>query len=466
MAAARAARSSRSARMASRRPASCGGTSSAARRGCCSSRWSTGREAEVHPNLSQFLDWTRRTPKLTAERLLEVEIRRDLLKARFLRADGATIPCCSAPSRRSRRSATASARGRSRAATVHYLDAWRYTAWFNLLQNPGRVRARAGQTAGWPAHRRAGRGAAPWEEADGAGRRARRSSSAGRHGPSSGRRRRLKPGTRPDRCRPDLAPLPLRLVAGLAVSLVTIGGVALLYTAREIRQLRDEQTAISERNRGTRCSCCASRTTSRRWPRRCATWPTGPSPIRSSSWRQTFDRLRADLAQAIKLEQTLAPAERPAAQQERLRASVDRFWTLVDDVHAAGAGDDDGPIAQAARQGRRAQHQELVGMVSQFLVLNNRVQEEAAQRTARSTSASSGRSSCSVVVLFLVVGITGVWASAPTACVRRGRAAVGRAAQPLVADAADAGRPAAEFSRELHDEFGQISRPSARCSAA
>ena len=39
-----------------------------------------------------------------------------------------------------------------------------------------------------------------------------------------------------------------RLVAGLIVSLLTIGGVG-LYTAHEIQQLRDEQTAISDRNR-------------------------------------------------------------------------------------------------------------------------------------------------------------------------------------------------------------------------
>jgi len=39
-----------------------------------------------------------------------------------------------------------------------------------------------------------------------------------------------------------------RLVAGLVVSLMTIAGVG-FYTAHEIRQLRDEQIAIGERNR-------------------------------------------------------------------------------------------------------------------------------------------------------------------------------------------------------------------------
>ena len=65
-------------------------------------------------------------------------------------------------------------------------------------------------------------------------------------------------------------------------------------------------------------------------------------------------------------------------------------------------------------------------MVSQFLVLNNRVQEEAAQRIGRSTGGSSARSPSSIGVLLLVVGITGVWViRANRRAFDAGRAAVG-----------------------------------------
>ena len=94
-----------------------------------------GREAEVHPNLLEFLDWTRREPKLTAERLLEVEIGRDMLKSRVLaqmdRYPLLLCPVAPIPAfRHGERSWVVEGR------EVHYLDAWRYTAWFNLLQNP------------------------------------------------------------------------------------------------------------------------------------------------------------------------------------------------------------------------------------------------------------------------------------------------------------------------------------------
>jgi amidase len=96
----------------------------------------SGRESEVHPNLLQFLEWTRRDPPLSAQELLTVEIRRDLLKARML-AQMSRYPvllCPVAPMaafRHGEREWTIDG------TSVHYLDAWRYAAWFNLLQNPG-----------------------------------------------------------------------------------------------------------------------------------------------------------------------------------------------------------------------------------------------------------------------------------------------------------------------------------------
>ena len=94
-----------------------------------------GHEDEVHPNLVEFLDWTRRSPKLTAEELLMVEIARDTLKGEFLAqmVEYPVLLCPVAPIpafRHGERTWTIDGRD------VHYLDAWRYTAWFNLLQNP------------------------------------------------------------------------------------------------------------------------------------------------------------------------------------------------------------------------------------------------------------------------------------------------------------------------------------------
>ena len=104
-----------------------------------------GHEAEVHANLPQFLEWTRQMPTLTAERLLHVEIERDLLRTRFLQQmEEFPVLLCPVSA------VTAFRHGERRwqidGHDVHYLDAWSYAAWFNLLQNPA-VSVPAGLTA-------------------------------------------------------------------------------------------------------------------------------------------------------------------------------------------------------------------------------------------------------------------------------------------------------------------------------
>jgi Asp-tRNA(Asn)/Glu-tRNA(Gln) amidotransferase A subunit family amidase len=94
-----------------------------------------GREAEVHRNLPQFLAWTREMPTLTAERLLEVEIRRDLLRSRLLQQmEEFPVLLCPVSAVTAFRHGERTWRIDGR--DVDYLDAWSYAAWFNLLQNP------------------------------------------------------------------------------------------------------------------------------------------------------------------------------------------------------------------------------------------------------------------------------------------------------------------------------------------
>lgn len=105
----------------------------------------TERAAEVHPNLVQFLEWTREMPPLRGAGLLGVEIERDMLRARLLEQ------MCDYPVLLCPVSAVTAFRHGEReweidGARVRYLDAWSYSAWFNLLQNPA-VAVPAGRTA-------------------------------------------------------------------------------------------------------------------------------------------------------------------------------------------------------------------------------------------------------------------------------------------------------------------------------
>jgi len=97
-----------------------------------------GREHDLSPILKQFLETSAGEPALTGDSLLMAWIGRDTLRASFL-AQMRTYPILLCPAaavpafRHGERSWTIDGK------TVHYLDAWSYTEWFNLLGNPAAV---------------------------------------------------------------------------------------------------------------------------------------------------------------------------------------------------------------------------------------------------------------------------------------------------------------------------------------
>ncbi len=248
----------------------------------------------------------------------------------------------------------------------------------------------------------------------------------------------------------------LPLIVGLVVSLVTIGGMG-WYTVREVRTLRDEQTAISERNRRDSLQLIRIQGNLGTVATALRDMADRVEPYPVIYWRQTFDRLRADLDEAIALENNLAPAERPEAQQRRLRESVDRLWQALDAVFAqAAAGDEDGALARV-RTSVGAQHQELVGLVAQFLILNNRVQEEASQRNREVYERVVREIAVLVAALLVLTALIGaytIWAN------RRAFQEVARLSGQLRTLSWRMLRIQEDlqqsFSRELHDEFGQV----------
>jgi Asp-tRNA(Asn)/Glu-tRNA(Gln) amidotransferase A subunit family amidase len=120
-----------------------------------------GRVSALSPILKQFLGWAEREPAMKDDAFLQAWFARDALRAKFLRqmqrfpillCPAAAIPAF----RHGERSWTIDG------TTVHYLDAWSYTEWFNLLGNPAAVVPVSHSSEGLPIGVQiVGR---PWEE--------------------------------------------------------------------------------------------------------------------------------------------------------------------------------------------------------------------------------------------------------------------------------------------------------------
>jgi Asp-tRNA(Asn)/Glu-tRNA(Gln) amidotransferase A subunit family amidase len=95
-------------------------------------------DADLSPILKQFLEWSAAEPALTGETLLDAWIQRDLLRARFL-AQMRQYPILLCPTAAIPAFRHGERSWQVEGKTVHYLDAWSYTEFFNLLGNPAAV---------------------------------------------------------------------------------------------------------------------------------------------------------------------------------------------------------------------------------------------------------------------------------------------------------------------------------------
>lgn len=117
-----------------------------------------GREPDRSPILKEFLEWSEHEPELSSDTLLHAWIARDTLRARFL-AQMRKYPILLCPPAAIPAFRHGERRWQINGTTVHYLDAWSYTEWFNLLGNPAAVvpvsHSKEGlpigvQIVGWP----------------------------------------------------------------------------------------------------------------------------------------------------------------------------------------------------------------------------------------------------------------------------------------------------------------------------
>ncbi len=254
---------------------------------------------------------------------------------------------------------------------------------------------------------------------------------------------------------PRHAPTRL-LLAGVALTLCTIAAVG-AYTVSQIRDLRDQQTAISERNRKDSLQLLRIQNdlASLAVAMRDMADRTEPYPL--SGWQPMFERLRGDLKAAIALERTLAPAARQAGQQEQLERTSDAYWAGVDRLFAGARADDEDAAIRLIRGTLISQQRALDGMVAQFLVANNRMQQEATEANRAIYDRVAVEILVLVGVLLVAIAAAGTWIVVQN---RRAFDAV----RDVTAQLRTLSRHTLQLqedlqrsvSRELHDDFSQI----------
>jgi signal transduction histidine kinase len=256
---------------------------------------------------------------------------------------------------------------------------------------------------------------------------------------------------------PSAPHAPTRLLAaGVALALVTVGAVG-VYTFTQIRDLRNQQTEISERNRKDSLQLLRIQNDLTSLAIAMRDMADGVEPYPVAGWRPAFDRLRGDLNAAIALERTMAPPGREAAQQARLERTTAEYWDGVDRMFALAERGDEAAALLMVRTALIARQRSLEQLVSQLLIANTRVQDEAAAANRAIYDRVGREILVLVAVLLLVIAIAGAWIVIANRrafdAIRDRTAQLRTLSWHTMRLQEDLQR---SVSRELHDDFGQI----------
>jgi len=182
---------------------------------------------------------------------------------------------------------------------------------------------------------------------------------------------------------------------------------------------------------------------------------TEPYPL--TAWTAQFERIHQDLDTGLKLEESLAGANRTPEQRLYLSQAVAQFWDAVNRMFALAQNGKDAEAREQIRLSLQARQQALSTAVSRLLVGNNEGEEQAAGRIAQIYDGVQRQLYLFLAATLIAIVLTSLY------LIRSNRQIFARLAelseqrsdlaQKLISTQESTLR---HISRELHDEFGQV----------
>ncbi len=246
------------------------------------------------------------------------------------------------------------------------------------------------------------------------------------------------------------------LFLGLIITLAAVVAYS-AYITRQISGLRELQNNLVDRNRKDSLQLLRIQNDLNSLALAMRDMLDHDEPYPLTAWSAQFQRVRADLDDALRREQQVAVADRTPEQRHYLGNSVAQFWDAVDRMFALAR---EGKEAEARAQIRislQARQEALSTAVARLLVQNNESEEQAALRIGQIYDRAQRQ-----VYLFLTATLVAILLTS-LYLIRSNRQLFARLAalseqrselaQKLISTQESTLR---HISRELHDEFGQI----------
>jgi len=246
------------------------------------------------------------------------------------------------------------------------------------------------------------------------------------------------------------------LLLGLVITLVAVLAYA-FYITLQLTGLRKLQSEMVDRNRKDSLQLLRVQNdlNSIALAMRDMLDTTEPYPL--TAWTAQFERIHQDLDAGLKLEESLAGANRTPDQRQYLTQSVAQFWDAVNRMFALAQNGKDAEAREQIRLSLQARQQALSTAVSRLLVGNNEGEEQAAARIAQIYDGVQRQLYIFLAATLIAIVLTSLY------LIRSNRQIFARLAelseqrsdlaQKLISTQESTLR---HISRELHDEFGQV----------
>jgi signal transduction histidine kinase len=183
----------------------------------------------------------------------------------------------------------------------------------------------------------------------------------------------------------------------------------------------------------------------------------GDEPYPLQAWKPQFDRTRADLSDALRLEAELAPVQRDPGRQRYLSDSLAQFWTSAGRMFEVAAQGQDRAARDLIRTSLQAQAAALTGAVARLLVRNNEAEQQAASRIQLIHQGVERNVYIFLAAMLVAISLTSLYLIYSNrrlfqhlAAVSEHRSVLARKLITLQEETLHS------LSRELHDEFGQV----------
>ena len=254
---------------------------------------------------------------------------------------------------------------------------------------------------------------------------------------------------------PGRSPTPA-LILGLIITLAAVVAYS-WYITLQISGLRALQNDLAGRNRKDSLQLLRIQNDLNSLALGMRDMLDNDEPYPLTAWSAQFQRIRADLDDALRLEEQVTVTHRTPEQRQFLGASLAQFWDAVDRMFAlAQAGKADQARAQI-RLTLQARQAALSTAVARLLVQNNESEEQAAQRIGEIYDRVQRQVYVFLIAILTAILLTSLYLIRSNRQLFAQLAALSEQhselAQKLISTQESTLR---YISRELHDEFGQI----------